>query len=348
MANHNEKEAERPAAGVALRERGRTVPKVSQKDKNPYPFSDSNKRYYTYDYYLKTTFGGKCAKIPLDAGFTCPNIDGRCGVGGCIYCSGRGSGDFAQPPTMSIEEQYRLTRARLASKWSVERCIPYFQAHTNTYAPLSVLQPLYEAALAQPGAVGLNIATRADCLPSDVIAYLAQLSSRTVLTVELGLQSAHDRTAMLINRGHTWPEFCQGYGALRSASERIQICVHLIFGLPGESEEDMLETVRRVAALHPHQVKIHLLHVIKGTVLSQMYERGEYVPMARDRYIELVARALTLLPPDTVIGRLTGDGMASDLIAPDWSRRKVSIINDIDKLLYERSWCQGLFYQDKK
>ena len=322
--------------------------KVSQKDKNPFPYSDSNKRYYTYDYYLKSTFGGKCAKIPLDAGLSCPNIDGRCGVGGCIYCSGRGSGDFAQPATMPIEEQYRRTRENLSSKWSVERCIPYFQAHTNTYAPLSVLHPLYEAALAQPGVVGLNIATRADCLESDTVAYLAELAKETVLTVELGLQSAHDRTATLINRGHTWETFCRGYASLRTASERIQICVHLIFGLPGEDEEDMLETVRRVAALRPDQVKIHLLHVIRGTVLADMYERGDYVPMARDRYIEVVARALTLLPPQTVIGRLTGDGMGSDLLAPDWSRRKVSVINDIDKLLYERNWHQGLEFSDKK
>ena len=322
--------------------------KVSQKDKNPFPYSDSNKRYYTYDYYLKSTFGGKCAKIPLDAGLSCPNIDGRCGVGGCIYCSGRGSGDFAQPATMSIEEQYRRTRENLSSKWSVERCISYFQAHTNTYAPLSVLRSLYEAALAQPGVVGLNIATRADCLESDTVAYLAELAKETVLTVELGLQSAHDRTATLINRGHTWETFCRGYASLRAASERIQICVHLIFGLPGEDEEDMLETVRRVAALRPDQVKIHLLHVIRGTVLADMYERGDYVPMARDRYIEVVARALTLLPPQTVIGRLTGDGMGSDLLAPDWSRRKVSVINDIDKLLYERNWHQGLEFSDKK
>ena len=322
--------------------------KITQAMTNPFPYSDTNKRYYTYDYYLKQTFGGKCAKIPLDAGFTCPNIDGRCATGGCIYCSGRGSGDFAQPPTMPIAEQYRRTREALSSKWSVERCIPYFQAHTNTYAPLSVLRPLFEEAVALPGAVGLNIATRADCLERDTVAYLAELSKRTVLTVELGLQSAHDRTAAVINRGHTWSDFCQGYEALRAASEDIHICVHLIFGLPGESEQDMLETVRRVAELQPHQVKIHLLHVIKGTVLAGMYERGEYVPMAREDYIETVVKALTLLPPDTVIGRLTGDGMADDLLAPEWSRRKVTVLNDIDKRLFERNWQQGMNFESKK
>ena len=322
--------------------------RITQSQCNPFPYSDTNKRYYTYDYYLKHIFGGKCAKIPLDAGFSCPNIDGRCGTGGCIYCSGRGSGDFAQLPCLSIEEQYRLTREQLASKWSVERCIPYFQAHTNTYAPLPVLRSVFEAALSLPGAVGLNIATRADCLPDEVVAYLAALSQRTVLTVELGLQSSHDRTADLINRGHTWTQFCEGYEALRRASGDIQICVHLILGLPGESEADMLETIRRVAALRPHQVKIHLLHVLKGTLLAKMYERGEYQPMTREAYIETVVKALTLLPPDTVIGRLTGDGMADDLLAPEWSRRKVTVLNDIDKLLYERNWQQGMNFESKK
>ena len=322
--------------------------RVTQVDTNPFPYSDTNKRYYTYDYYLKQTFGGKCAKIPLDAGFTCPHIDGRCGHGGCIYCSGRGSGDFAQLPTMPIEEQYERTRAMLSGKWSVERCIPYFQAHTNTYAPVSVLRPLFERALVLPGVVGLNIATRADCLEPDVVTCLAELAERTELTVELGLQSAHDRTAALINRGHTWAQFLQGYHALVAASDRIHVGVHLIFGLPGESEEDMLETVRRVAALQPHQVKIHLLHVIRGTVLGDWYERGDYIPMERQRYIEVVSRALTLLPPTTVIGRLTGDGMADDLLAPDWSRRKVSVINDIDKYMFEHGLLQGMYFENEK
>ena len=312
---------------------------------NPFPFSDTNKRYYTYDYYLKNTFGGKCAKIPLDAGFTCPNIDGTCAVGGCIYCSGRGSGDFAQAPTVSIEQQYELTRRTLSSKWSVERCIPYFQAHTNTHAPLPVLREKFEAALRLPGAVGLNIATRADCLPPDVVAYLAELAERTVLTVELGLQSAHDVTAERINRGHTWQQFCQGFEAVRRASDRIRIGVHLIFGCPDETDDMMLESVRRVAVLHPDEVKIHLLHVLRGTRLGEMYKAGEYEPLARERYINLVVRALTLLPPDTVIGRLTGDGMADDLLAPAWSRRKVTVLNDIDKRLVENGWYQGIFYR---
>ena len=315
--------------------------KLTQSASNPFPNSDSNKRYYTYDYWLKTTFGGKCAKIPLDGGFTCPNIDGTCGVGGCIYCSGRGSGDFAESPLLPIEEQYRIVREKLSHKWTTERCIPYFQAHTNTYAPLSVLKDKYEKALSLPGVVAMNIGTRADCIEADVAEYLAQIAERTILTVELGLQSAHDETAKRINRGHDFAAFLEGYHRLRAASDRIRIGIHVIFGLPAETEEMMLETVEEVARLHPNEVKIHLMHVLKGTELARMYHAGLYTEMDRDRYIALTANALTRLPEDVVIGRLTGDGMESDLLAPLWSKRKTTVLNDIDKYLYENDLWQG-------
>lgn len=319
--------------------------KQTQRSSNPYPNSDSNKRYYTYDYYLKRTFGGKCAKIPIDAGFTCPNIDGRCGTGGCIYCSARGSGDFAAGGGLSVTEQYRLTREKLSGKWSTERCIPYFQAHTNTYASTETLRALFEEAIVLPGAVGLNIATRADCLEDGTVSYLAELAERTTLTVELGLQTTNDETAQRINRGHTFGEFVEGYQKLRAASDKIGICVHLIFGLPGEDDITMLRSVRELAALRPDQVKLHLLHVLRSSRLGEIYERGEYEPLERERYIDLVAQALTLLPPDTVIARLTGDGMGEDLMAPDWSRKKVSVINDIDKRLYEQDLWQGKYFE---
>ena len=315
--------------------------KITQRENNPFKNSDSNKRYYTYDYYLRNTFGGKCAKLPIDAGFTCPNIDGRCGYGGCIYCSGRGSGDFAELPSMSVTEQIERTRAKLGSKWSVERVIPYFQAHTNTYAPTEILREKFYEALKTDGAVGLNIATRADCLEDSAISLLAELAEKTVLTVELGLQTSNDDTAKLINRGHSFEEFKKGYNSLREASEKINICVHLIFGLPGENEETMLKTVKDVAELMPDQVKLHLLHVIKGTKLATMYEKGEYTPMERDAYIDTVCKAIELLPPDTVVARVTGDGMADSLLAPLWSMKKVAVINDIDKLLFEKNTYQG-------
>ena len=318
---------------------------MTQAQSNPYPHSDTNKRYYTYDYYLRHRFGGKCAKLPIDAGFTCPNIDGKCGHGGCIYCSPRGSGDFAPEASRSITEQIAEQKRNFAKKWEVSRCIAYFQAHTNTYAPLSVLREKCEEALAVDGIVGLNLATRADCLAEDVLVYLAELSKRTVLTVELGLQTSNDATAERINRGHTFAAFCQGFRALRRAVPRAEICVHLILGLPGEDDETMLQSVREVAALHPEQVKLHLLHVLRGTRLATLWERGEYEPLEREHYIRLVADALELLPPDTVIGRLTGDGAADALLAPLWSRKKTTVINDIDKLLFSRNSYQGIHYQ---
>lgn len=320
------------------------MPKITQADTNPFANSDSNKRYYTYDYYLKQAFGSKVAKITLDAGFTCPNIDGKCSVGGCIYCSGRGSGDFAGNPSDSITHQIDDGIAKMSSKWKTDKIIPYFQAHTNTYAPLHVLKNVFEEALSYKGVVGLNIATRADCLEDDVIEYLAELSERTVLTVELGLQSASDKTAALINRGHDLAAFVDGYNRLRKFAPKVNVCIHIIHGLPGETREDMLDTVRKVAELRPQQVKIHLLHVIKGTVLCDMYERGEYTPMSREEYILCVCDSLELLPPDTVIARLTGDGAPDSLIAPLWSKKKVTVINDIDKELFKRGSCQGKYF----
>ena len=315
--------------------------KPTQSATNPYKNSDTNKRYYTYDYWLKRTFGGKCMKIPIDAGFTCPNIDGKCSVGGCIYCSQRGSGDFAQISDIPVIEQFETTKNQLLSKWKTDKYIPYFQAHTNTYAPLCVIKEKIEPVMNIDGVVGLNIATRADCLEDDVVDYLCSLAERTVLTVELGLQTIHDKTAMIINRGHTYEDFLCGYNKLRAASDKINICIHLIFGLPEESEEDMLKSVRAVAALNPDQIKFHLLHVLKNTRLADMYLSGEYQPMSMEQYVDVVAKSLTHLPENTVVGRLTGDGMQSELLAPDWSRKKTVVINSIDKKMYTENLWQG-------
>ena len=318
--------------------------KETQVSKNPYPNSDTNKRYYTYDYYLRRTFGSKCMKIPIDAGFTCPNIDGKCAHGGCIYCSPRGSGDFAQESVIPTDEQFEIVKNQLSSKWKTDKYIPYFQAHTNTYAPLEIIREKIEPVMKKEGVVALNIATRADCLEDDVVDYLCELAERTTLTVELGLQSSNDETAQLINRGHNYEDFLLGYSKLRHASDKINICVHIIFGLPGEDRETMIKTVKDVAALVPEQVKIHLLHVIKNTAMADIYLDGKYVPMTMEDYVDTVAEALTYLPPDTVIGRLTGDGMQSELLAPDWSRKKTIVINNIDKKMYEKELYQGKNY----
>lgn len=313
----------------------------TQSKTNPFAYSDSNKRYHTYDYYLRHTFGTKCAKIPLDAGFTCPNRDGRCGWGGCIYCSSNGSGDFTASAALPISEQYRIQRERLAAKWKDFKCIPYFQAYTNTYAPVSRLRELFEEALTLPDAVGLNIATRADCLPDDVVAYLADLSERTVLTVELGLQTSHDKTAALINRGHTFEDFVTGYHRLRDRAPKIRIGVHLILGLIGENDEMMVETAQKVAELRPNEVKLHSLYVLEGTKMAEIYRNGGYFPLERDHYVDLVTRVLERMPPEVVIGRLTGDGVENQLLAPLWSQKKRCVLNEIDKKFYSENTWQG-------
>lgn len=305
--------------------------------KNPFPFSDSNKRYYTFDYYLRQTFGSKCAKITLDGGFTCPNRDGTKAFGGCTFCSGRGSGDFCEDASLPIADQFAAQREMMRKKWENAKFLAYFQAHTNTYAPLPRLKALFEEALRQPDVVGLNIATRADCLTDEVVAYLHELSARTALTVELGLQTVHDETARRINRAHTWQEFRQGYEMLKG----LDVCVHIINGLPGESHEMMLETAKEVAKLHPKFLKIHLLHVIEGTVLAEQFKRGEFSELSLAQYVQIVCDQLEILPGDMVLGRVTGDGAADSLIAPLWSKKKLVVMNEIDKELVKRGSYQG-------
>ncbi len=317
--------------------------KVAQRDNNPFKYTDSNKRYYTYDYYLRNTFGGKCAKITLDAGFTCPNIDGSRGYGGCIYCSDRGSGDFAQDARLSLAEQYEIQCKNINVKWNTKKFIPYLQAHTNTYAPIEKLRDIYGQILNLPETVGFNIATRADCLPSDTVKLLAEIAERTKLTVELGLQSIHDNTADIINRGHTYNEFKEAFYRLRKASGKIGICVHLIDGLPKETEDMMIETAIEVGKLHPDQIKLHLLHVLRGTRLAAMYESGEYTPLSLEEYVSIICNQLEVIPSDIVIGRITGDGKSDDLIAPEWSKRKFVVMNAIDKMLFERNSYQGKY-----
>lgn len=313
---------------------------TGQGDGRAFPYSDTNKRYHTYDYYLRRRYGGKCVKISLDGGFTCPNRDGRSGVGGCIFCSSHGSGDFTYA-NHSIREQYEHQRAILAAKWEAAYYIPYLQAHTNTYAPLDVLTRVYEEALSLPRAVALHIATRADCLDEGVLSLLRSVSERIDLTVELGLQSIHDRTAQAINRGHTFADFCEGYGRLRYAVPAARVSVHLINGLPGEDRAMMLESAAAVAALGVHEIKLHLLHVLRGTPLADSYLCGEYIPMTKEEYVATVVDQIELLPPEMVVSRVTGDGDRRALLAPLWSADKRSVMNAIDVEMARRNTFQG-------
>ena len=315
--------------------------KITERETNPFKNSDTNKRYYTYDYYLKRKYGMKIFKAPIDAGFTCPNIDGKCGYGGCTYCSGRGSGDFAPPSYLSVREQYEKSAEMMRKKWPQSRGIVYFQAHTNTYAPIERLRALYEEALSIRDAVGVSIATRADCLEDETVALLKELSERTDLTVELGLQTVWDKTAERINRGHDYKTFLEGYEKLRSNG--IDVCIHIINGLPGEDFDMMMDTARAVASLRPTAVKIHLLHVIKGTVLAEEYKRGELSPLTREAYVKTVVSQLEIMPADTVIGRVTGDGAPDTLLAPEWSKKKLTVMNEIDKEFVKRGTYQGIF-----
>ncbi len=309
------------------------------KTKNPFENSDTNKRYYTYDCYLKRRFGKKCVKIALDGGFTCPNIDGTISYGGCIFCSEKGSGDHTPPCNIPLNEQFELGKKLIENKWNDVFYIPYFQAHTNTYAPLYVLKQKFEQALALPNTVGLSISTRPDCLEDNVVDYLAELSLKTYLTVELGLQSANDKTLSLINRGHSYAQFVDGFNKLKS--KNINVCIHIINGLPGETYEDMMHTARCVAGLSPHALKIHLLYILKNTPLATMYERGEFDSLTRDEYVKLVCDQLEILPKDIVIERVTGDGVRKNLIAPLWSIKKTIVTNEIDKELVKRGTFQG-------
>ena len=308
---------------------------------NPFPFSDDNKRYHTLHYANLRRFGGRVEKAAIDTGLTCPNIDGTKGRGGCIFCAS-GSGYFTSSPQKSVEEQISAELARIRAKWPDARAVAYFQAHTNTYAPLARLRINFEAALWCEGICGLTVATRADCLAPDVLEYLAELAKRTDLTVELGLQSASDETARRINRCHDYRAFLEGYAALKARG--VRVCVHLINGLPGEDEAQMLDTVKKIAPLRPDGVKIHLLHVIRGTALAEMLEMGQYRPMEREDYIRVVVRQLERLPETTVIERLTGDGDRRTLLAPLWSRDKLAVLGGIDSAMARADTWQGRLF----
>lgn len=313
----------------------------TKNDNNPYFFVGGGKRYLTQNHMLRERFGCKVMKISLNAGFTCPNIDGTKGTGGCTYCS-EGSGTFAGDPEKSITEQFYEVRRKMNEKWSTGKYIPYFQANTNTYGPLDKIRKMTEEALALPDVCGLAISTRPDCISEETADYLAELSDKTYLTVELGLQTIHDETAHMINRCHTYADFLTGYEKLHSRG--INICVHIIDGLPGETKEMMLDTVRALSELKLHAVKLHLLHIVEGTAMAEAYLRGEFELPTLEEYVDIICDQLELMPPDVCIERLTGDGAADTLIAPLWSRKKFVVMNEIDKEMRRRDSWQGKKY----
>ena len=301
----------------------------------------SGKRYHTLNHFLREKFGEKVFKISLDAGFTCPNRDGRVSTGGCIFCSPRGSGDFAGT-SQNIVEQFHEVRGMMNKKWKSGRYIAYFQAYTNTYAEADVLREKYYSVLNLEDVAGIAIATRPDCLPADVLDLLAEISSRTYLWVELGLQTMHERTARLINRGYGLDTYIASVKELKKRN--IEVVTHQILGLPGENKRDMIQTVDFISNTGTQGIKLHLLHLLKDTRLAEMYRQGEFQLMSMEDYIEVVVDCIERIPENMVIHRITGDGPRDALIAPKWSLKKFEVINAIEHLMMDKDTWQGKKY----
>ncbi len=312
---------------------------------NPFPFSFDQKRYHSWNYHLKNNFGEKIFKVALDGGFDCPNRDGTVAHGGCTFCSAAGSGDFAGDRVDDLETQFNEVKESMHHKWKNAKYMGYFQAYTNTHAPVSELREKFELILKQDGVVGLSIATRPDCLPDDVVEYLAELNERTYLWVELGLQTMHQQTSDLINRAHDMTCYLEGVAKLRK--HNIRICTHIINGLPGEDYQMMLETAKAVSKMDVQGIKIHLMHLLKGTPMVKQYEKGLLTFMSKDDYIKLVVDQLELLPQEMIIHRITGDGPPELLIGPMWSMNKWEVLNAIDAELLRRDSWQGKYQHTK-
>lgn len=303
---------------------------------NDFKYTLDNKRYHTLNYDYKMKYGKKVFKVSLNANFSCPNKkDGY----GCIFCSPLGSGDFAGLVDDDLVTQFNKVRDVMLKKWPDAYYIGYFQANTNTYAPVDVLKTKFEPIIKLPNVIGLSIATRSDCISDECLEYLADLNKRTNLTIELGLQSRHDDTLRLIHRGHDLKNFDECVKKLKKHG--IKVVVHIINGLPNESKEMMIDTVKYLNDLGIDGIKIHMLHIIKDTVLAKYYEENKFHILTKDEYIDIVVTQLEYLNPNIVIHRLTGDPKKEDLIEPNWVLKKFVVLNDIDKEMVRRNTYQG-------
>ena len=302
----------------------------------------NGKRYHSLNYFLRNKFGEKVFKISLDGGFSCPNRDGKISKGGCLFCSERGSGDFAGDRDFSIEKQFIEIKDMMNKKWKEGKYIAYFQAYTNTYAPVDELRRKYEEALKQEGVVALAIATRPDCLGNDVLGLLEEISKKYYVWVELGLQTSNDEVAKRINRGYTLDVFEDAIARLKERG--IDFVVHTIFGLPGESKESMLNTVDYIANSGAQGIKFHLLHLMKHTPMVKLYEAGKLEFLSQEDYIDLLCKSVCKLPQEMVVHRLTGDAPRDLLIGPMWSLKKWEVLNAIDKAFEDNDIYQGKEY----
>mgnify|MGYP004453423397 CR=1 FL=1 len=304
-----------------------------------FKYTLDNKRYHTLNYHYKTTFSTKVSKVSLNAGFTCPNLDGKVGYGGCIYCSKTGSGEYGGDKNDDLITQFTKIKSIIQKKWPTCKYIAYFQARTNTYAKVEVLKEKYEPILKLPDVIGLAIATRCDAIDEECLDYLTVLNKRTYLVVELGLQTIHNSTSKLINRCHTLECFETVVKKLRS--HNINVVVHIINGLPYETKDMMLETVKYLNNLDIQGLKIHMLNISKNTPLELMYKINPFPVLTKDEYIDIVIEQLELLRPEIVIHRITSDPVKEDLIEPTWLLKKFCLLNDIDKEMVKRNVYQG-------
>ena len=304
------------------------------------------KPYRSLDWQLKNQFGEKVYKLALNGGMSCPNRDGTVGRGGCIFCSEGGSGDFAADGHLSVTQQIAIQKEALREKKPARKYIAYFQAYTNTYAPVWRLRELFEAAIACPEVAVLSIATRPDCLPDEVIELLAELNEKKPVWVELGLQTIHEDTARYIRRGYELP--CFETAVAKLAAKHITIITHVILGLPGETAEDMYETIQYLNRQPIQGVKLQLLHVLEGTDLAADYRAGKFRTLSETAYCELICGCIARLRPDIVIHRLTGDGPSDILIEPLWSRRKIPVLNTIHHHMKETGIWQGCLWEEAR
>ncbi len=303
---------------------------------------DKNKRYNSIDRYYKAKYGKKVAKISLNGNFSCPNKDGTKGFGGCIYCSESGSGDFAGDKTLDILSQFHQIKTIIDNKWPDSLYMPYLQANSNTYGAIEKLKKVYEPLTTLKDIVGISIATRADCFNDEIYEYLTDLNSRIPLQIELGLQTIHETTAKLINRQTELTEFKEAIKRLRKIG--IEIVVHIINGLPYENKEDMLETIRFINTLDVQGIKIHTLLVLKNTQLAHLYETEKFHILSLEEYVDITVSQIELLRPDIIIHRLGADSSLEELIEPLWTRKKLIVMNEIDKLLRKKDSYQGILY----
>lgn len=299
-----------------------------------------DKRYRSFSYEMKKIFGSKIIKLSLDGGFTCPNRDGTLGNKGCIFCGEEGAGEFAAPRKLDIKNQVESQKEIMSKKWSSGKYIAYFQNFTNTYSTYEDLKQKYNLAISEEGVVGLAIATRPDCLSDDVLDLLEEMNKKTFLWIELGLQTIHDQTAKLIRRGYALD--CYDEAIKQLGKRNIKVVTHLIFGLPGESREECLSSVKYVAGTNTWGIKIHLLYIQKGTDIYEYYKQSPFETLSKDDYISLVTESIEYLPTHMVIHRLTGDGKRSLLVEPLWSLDKRGVLAGIDQELKKRDSYQGI------